>query len=187
MSRTVPPTSPRPAFCASWARISPSRTTRPTEPISTPTAAALIRRKFSALNFLRMSAAAVGVDIGSVGRVVRDGDIRAQLAQNAGRGFVGGTVRDIDRDPHFFQSHSARKTLLGKFDITAKSVVNSGGAADFASGRADRIDLAAENELLNLLLDLIIELIAVMAEKFNAVVGVRIMRSGENDPGIGAQ
>ena len=139
------------------------------------------------LNFLRMSAAAVGVDIGSVGRVVRDGDIRAQLAQNAGRGFVGGTVRDIDRDPHFFQSHSARKTLLGKFDVTAKSVINSGGAADFARGRADRIDLAAENELLNLLLDLIIELIAVMAEKFNAVVGVRIMRGGENDPGIGAQ
>src|SRR5437016_933658 len=139
------------------------------------------------LNFLWMSTAAVSVDIGSVRRVMRDGDISPKLAQNAGRGFVGGAICDIDRDPHFFQSHSARKTLLGKLDVTAKSVVNSGGAADFARGRADRIDFAAENELLNLLLDLIIELIAVMAEKFNAVVGVRIMRSGENDPGIGAQ
>src|SRR5204862_6685719 len=48
-------------------------------------------------------------------------------------------------------------------------------------------DLAAENELLNLPLDLIIELIAVVAEKLNAVVGVRIMRSGEDDSRIGAQ
>jgi hypothetical protein len=38
-----------------------------------------------------------------------------------------------------------------------------------------------------LLLDLIIELIAVVAEKLNAVVGVRIMRSGEDDSRIGAQ
>src|SRR6266403_344535 len=47
MLRMGPPTNPPPAFCASSARISPSRMTRPTEPISTPTAAALIRRKFS--------------------------------------------------------------------------------------------------------------------------------------------
>jgi hypothetical protein len=127
------------------------------------------------LNLLRMSAAAVGVNIDSVGGVMRDGDIRTEFAQNAGRGFVGRAIRNIDRDPHFFQSHSARKTLLGKFYVTAKRVVNSGGAPDFPRGRADRIDLAAENELLDLLLNLIIELIAIVAEKFNAVVSVRIM------------
>ena len=58
----------------------------------------------------------------------------------------------------------------------AKRVVNSGGAPDFPRGRADRIDLAAENELLQFRRrDLVIQLIAIMAEKFNAVVGVRIM------------
>src|SRR5204863_4911579 len=134
-----------------------------------------------------MSAAAVGVDIGSVGRVMRDGNIRAKLAQNAGGGFVGGPIRNINRDPHFLQSHSARKTLLGKFYVTAKRVVNSGGAPDFPRRRADRIDLAAENELFDLLHNLVLELIAIMADKLNAAVGIRIMLSGEDDSRIGAQ
>ena len=47
MLRMARPTNPRPAFCANSVRISPSRMTPPTESILTPTAAALIRRRFS--------------------------------------------------------------------------------------------------------------------------------------------
>ncbi len=35
--------------------------------------------------------------------------------------------------------------------------------------------------------DLIVEFVAVVAEEFDAVVFVRVVRSGENDAGIGAQ
>jgi hypothetical protein len=39
----------------------------------------------------------------------------------------------------------------------------------------DRLDLAAEDEVLNSLLDVVIELIAVVPEKIDPVVLVRVM------------
>ena len=57
----------------------------------------------------------------------------------------------------------------------------------FPGGRANRIDLAGENELLDFLFDLIVEFVAVVPEKFDAVVFVGIVRGGENDAGIGAE
>ena len=61
------------------------------------------------------------------------------------------------------------------------------GAPDFARGRPNRIDLAGENELLDLLFDLVVELVAIVPEKFDAIVLVGIVRGGENDAGIGAK
>ena len=55
------------------------------------------------------------------------------------------------------------------------------GLADLAGGGADVFDLAAEDEVLDALLDFVVELVAVVAEKFDAVVLVRIVRGAEHD------
>ncbi len=65
------------------------------------------------------------------GCVMRDGNIRAELAQNARRRFVSCAICNIDRDPHFFERHSARKTGFGEFDIAAERIIDSRGASDF--------------------------------------------------------
>src|ERR1700730_4089519 len=140
-----------------------------------------------ALDFPRMSAATLRVDVHAVRLVVRDDDFRAELAQNARRRFVGGAVSHIDRYAHFLERHPTRKARLGKFDIAAKRVVDARGAPDFSGGWANRINLAGENELLDFLFDLIVELVAVVPEKFDAVVFVGIMGGGKNDAGIGPE
>src|SRR5437868_3953800 len=139
------------------------------------------------LNLFRMRAAAVGVDVSAIRSVVSDGDVCAQLAQNAGGGFISRTVRYVDRDAGFLQSHSARKTLLGKLDVAAQRVVNSRGTPDFSGGGPNRIDFSAENELLDLLFYLIIQFVAIVPEKFNSVVSIGIVRSREDDTGVRAQ
>ena len=133
-----------------------------------PTSAPLIFD--DALDFLRMNAAASVVDIRAVWLVMRHCDLRAEFAQNARRRFVGRAICDIDGDAHFFERHSSRKTRLGEFNVTAKRIINSRGASDFAGRRADGIDLAGENQLLNFLLDLVIQFVAVVPEKFDAIV-----------------
>ena len=127
------------------------------------------------LNLLRINAAAFCVDICAVRLVVRDRHFRAKLAQNARRRLIGSAVRHIDGDAHFVQRHAARKARLGKFDIATKRVIDARGTSDFSSSRPDGIDFASENELLDLLLHLIVELVAIVPEKFNAVIFVGIM------------
>src|SRR6266576_5332978 len=58
---------------------------------------------YEALDFPRMSAAALRVDVHAVRLVVRDDDFRAELAQNARRRFVSSAVSHIDRDAHFLE------------------------------------------------------------------------------------
>ena len=67
-------------------------------------------------------------------------DVGAEFAQNAGRRFVSRAVRDIDRDAHFLERHSARKTGFGELHIAPERVIDSGGAADFSAvGRMESI------------------------------------------------
>ena len=139
------------------------------------------------LNLLRMHAAAVVVDVHAVRLVVRYDHLRAEFAQNARRRFVGGAICDIDSRRAFLRATFRGKTRLGEFHVAAERVIDARGASDFVRGRPNRIDLAAENELLDFFLDLIVELVAIVPEKFDAVILVGIMRSGENDAGIGAQ
>jgi len=140
-----------------------------------------------ALDFLRMRAAALRVDVHAVRLVVRNDDLRPELAQNARRRFVSSAVGHIDRHAHFLKRHPARKARLGKFDIATEGVIDARGASDFSGGWANRINLAGENELFDFLFDLIVELVAVVPEKFDAVVFVGIMGGGKDDAGIGAE
>ena len=55
-----------------------------------------------------------------------------------------------------------------------------------AVGRMESI-FAGKNELLDLFFHLIIQLVTVVPEKFDAVIFIRVVRSGENDAGIGTK
>src|SRR5439155_3972570 len=120
----------------------------------------------NALDLLRMNAAATVIDVHAIRLVMRHGDVSAQLAQDARRGFVRSAVRDIDSDTHFLERHSLWKTCFGEFHVPPERVIDSRRAPDFVRSGPDGIDLAAENELLNFLLDLIVQLVAVVPKKF---------------------
>src|SRR5439155_10296848 len=79
------------------------------------------------------------------------------------------------------------ETCLREFDIAAKRVVNARGASNLARRRTHVVDLTGKNQVLDLRFDLVVEFVAVVPKKFDAVVFVRVVRSGKNDPGIGAQ
>ena len=140
-----------------------------------------------ALDFFGMNAAATIVDVHAVWLVVRHGNVGTKFAQDARRRFVSGAICDIHRDPHFFERHSTGKTRLGEFNIATERIIDACRAADFVGSWPDRINLTGENELLDSVLNLIIQFVTVMAEKFDAVVLIGIMRSRQDDAGIGAQ
>ena len=79
------------------------------------------------------------------------------------------------------------KRSLGKFDVSSERVVNAHRLSDFIGGRAYVFDFAAENEVLDFVLNLVVELVAIGAEKLDAIVGVGIVRGGDDDAGVGAQ
>src|SRR5207245_5524058 len=100
---------------------------------------------------------------------------------------ASGRVRDVDWHPQFLERNFPRKTRLCEFDIAAQRVLNSRGASNFTGRRPDFIDLTGKNELLDLFFDLVIKFVAVVPEKFDAVVFVRIVRSRKNNAGVRAQ
>ena len=139
------------------------------------------------LDLLGVGAAAVGVDVGAVGVVVDDDKVGAEFAQDAGAGLVGRAVAAIERDAERLERVAAGKALLGEFDIAAEGVVDAKSLPDFRGGGADVFDLAAENQILDLRLDGVVEFVAIVAEEFDAVVLVGIVGGGEDNAGIGAQ
>ena len=126
-------------------------------------------------HLLGMHGAAAGVNIRAIGSVAVNNDIGAELAQGAGRGLVGGTVTTIDDDGYTLERLAARKRAFSVFDIPAESVVDAHGLADGLGRGADVIDLAAEHEVFDLFLDGVGKLVAVVIEKLDAVVVVRIV------------
>jgi len=78
-----------------------------------------------------------------VGLIAIHDDIRAELAQHAGCGFIGRAVRAIDDDAHAFERHAPWQRGLGLFDITAQCVIDTNSFADVFGGRANVLNLAA--------------------------------------------
>src|SRR5207245_2555608 len=56
-----------------------------------------------------------------------------------------------------------------------------------SSRKMHGVDLTRKNELLDLFFDLVIKFVAVVPEKFDAVVFVRIVRSRKNNAGVCTQ
>ena len=68
---------------------------------------------------LRVHGAAIAVDVGAVGRVADDENFRAQLAQDARRGLVGGAVGAVHHDAHAVQGQALGEGGLGKLNVAA--------------------------------------------------------------------
>ena len=136
---------------------------------------------------LRMHGAAVAVDVGAVGGVAEDEDFRAQFAQDAGGGLVGGAVGAVHHDAHAVEGQALGERSLCELDVTAQRVVNADGFADLRGGGADALDVAAEDEAFDPRLDGFGQLEAVRAEELDAVIIVGIVRGGDDDAGVRAQ
>src|SRR5438105_2963466 len=139
---------------------------------------------YDALNLSRKSAAALGVDVYPVWFVVRDRQSGAEFPENARCRFVGSAVRDIDGDRHFLERHFSREAGFRELDVTSQRIVDASGAPDLSRRRANRIDLSRKDELFDLLLDLIVEFVAIVPEKFDSVVLVRIVGGGKHNARI---
>src|SRR4029450_1146580 len=66
-------------------------------------------------------------------------------------------------------------------------IVDTRRASDVVGGWPDRIDFAGKNKLLDFFLNLIIQLVTVVPEKFDAIILIGIMRSGQDNTGVCAQ
>ena len=139
------------------------------------------------LDLVRVGAAAIAVDIRPVRVVVGDDHIGTEFAQDAGAGLVGGAVRAIQGDAQRFERESARERLLGEFHIAPHGVVDARGLADLRGGRPHILDVPAENQVLDACLDLVVELVAVVPEKFDAIVLIRVVGGGEDNAGVRPQ
>ena len=124
------------------------------------------------------------VDVGAVGHIVENGDARAQLAENTGSAFIGRAMPGIHHDAQAFEIHPFRERGLRILHIPAQRIVNADGFADFLGGRANVFNGAAEDQIFNFRLDIVIQFIAVVLEKFDAIVFVWIVGRGEDDSRI---
>src|SRR5215469_16749085 len=93
----------------------------------------------------------------------------------------------VDDDAQPFEGHAAREGGLGMLDITAEGIVDTLGLAYFVGGWPDVFYFTPENQAFDLLFDFVVELVAVRPEEFDAIIVIRIVRSGDDDPGIGAK
>src|SRR6267154_618430 len=93
----------------------------------------------------------------------------------------------IHDDPHALERHAAWERSLGVFDITAERVFDTNGFADVVGGWPDIFDFTAKDQVLDLVLDFVIELVTVRPKEFYAVIVIRIVRRGDDDPRVRAQ
>src|SRR5437016_297134 len=134
-----------------------------------------------------MHGTTIFVDVLSIGVVAINDDLGPEFAEDAGSGFVRCAMRAVHDDAQSFQGHPAWKRRLGLLDVAAQGVVDANSLADFIGGGADILDVPAEDQALDLILDLIIELVAIGAEEFDAIVVISVMGSGDDDTSISAQ
>jgi hypothetical protein len=135
---------------------------------------------------LRVHGAALLVDVGAVGLVAVDEDLGTEFAKDAGGGLVGGAVGAIDDDAHAFERERAGQGGLGELDVTAEGVLDADGFADgFGGGRM--VSISPLKTSCSIWPRCVVEFVAVGAEEFDAVVGVRIVGGGDDDAGIRAE
>src|SRR5439155_25910174 len=93
----------------------------------------------------------------------------------------------IDDNAHAFEGQPFGKGCLGELDVTAQGIIDAHRLADFTSGRPNILDFAAEYQLLDLVFDVVVELVAVSPKEFDAIIVIGIMRSGDDDARIRAK
>ena len=77
--------------------------------------------------------------------------------------------------------------MLGKLDVAAEGIVDAEGLPDPCCRWTNVFDLTAEDDVFDALLDIVIELVTIMAEELDAVILIGIVRGGKDDARIGAE
>ena len=120
------------------------------------------------------------VDIEPVWLVGNGDHVRAQLAEHVRRDLVGRAVGAIHHDLKPFQADTTRKSAFAKFHIAASGVVVTLDLAERA--RLDRAHRFVHG-VFDGRLDRVGELATVRGKELDAVVGIRIVRSADDDTG----
>jgi len=112
----------------------------------------------------------------SVRMISEDNHFRAKFAQDAGRGFVAAPCAQ-STTTRSLRASGFWETRLGKFRCSGPARRQCGRPCRFHRQSGEWFRFAAENESFNFTLDPVVELVAVGAEKFDAVVGIGIVRA----------
>ena len=123
--------------------------------------------------------AAVGVDISAVRFGVQDMALGSKPLEQQLRGAACRAVGAVERD-----SHAVERIERGAFqvvDVVLDGVRGARDATDILGRRELWFGLLVEHDRLDALLELILELIAVLVEYFDSVVLVGVVRRGYHD------
>ena len=132
-----------------------------------------------------MGRTAVGVDVQAVGLDAHRADFRAQLIEGGRRDPVAGPVGAVDGDAQALQAQALGEAGLGDLDVAGLGVVD---ALDPAEG-VGRCQIGVQRLIhhrFNLQLDRIRQLVAVGAEKLDAVVEIGVVGGRDHHPDVGA-
>ena len=124
--------------------------------------------------------AAIVVDVDAVWLIAEQNQLRAQPLQNRRHSFVSRAVRAVQYNLHAVEAFGGR--VHDEAYIVLQKILSTFDMPDALARRSLEVlaRLHIAHDLLNLVLDLIGKLVAVAAEKFNAVVPEGVMRRADN-------
>ena len=129
------------------------------------------------LKGLRVRRTRVQVDVAPIGGRVDDRDISSELAEDRRTELGGRAVRTVNRDLHAPQVRANRANKVRNVGILGPRVIGVHLADGLTRGAIPH----RVNESLNLVLDGVGQLVAAVREELDAVVGHRVVGSGDHD------
>ena len=130
---------------------------------------------------LGMGCPAVVVDVVAVGPVVDDRDPRTGRAEDLGADAEGGSVRGVQDDVQPGPGHGRRQPGAMR-DVVGHEPRRLHGPADGRRRNAGQL-VGAQDERLELVLQVVVELEAARVQHLEAVVLGRVVRGRDHDPG----
>jgi hypothetical protein len=128
----------------------------------------------------------IGIDILPIRLNAKWDHLCSQLLKNR-RGYpIGGSVSAIDNDTKPLQCQMVGKGIFEKDHIPPNGVVNPVGLSYLAGRRSKGVKVIRKDKLLDPIFHLVGKFEAVLREDFDPIVVVRIMRSRNDDTGIGS-
>ena len=128
-----------------------------------------------------MGGAAINIDVKAVWSVVDNVGLGAQSVKNRASNTRSCTVSAIQANLQTLEAKTAACNKAGNVAVTALHVINR--AANAVTGCQRDVKLAV-NIGLYLLKDVLVHLVAVFVDQLDAVIGERVVRSGNHDAAI---
>ena len=126
------------------------------------------------------------IDVEAVRLDVDGDDLGAEFPQRRRRDLVAGAIGAIHDDSQARQRHRAGQRALGELDVAIMNAVDTLGAAETIRIGQRHVDIVVEHRF-DTPFDLVRKLVAVGAEKLDAVVEIGIVGGRDHDADVGAQ